>query len=195
MSRIRVPATDAELAQLERRWALTASVVLGVALCGAALVLLVVPLSSEPANGVRLGSGWPPFNHSYNSLEPLISYWWPIGLPVFIVVSIGAIRLLRLARGVLAVGALLLLVTTALALLPIRSYPANKQTPGAGDCNAVLGSGPYGDNDETCYDVRRARRFDVGVLGASGFFLIGLGAAVRIDLNGSRPETERVSAA
>jgi hypothetical protein len=171
--------TDAELAAIERRWSIAASVVLGLALCGAALALAVVPWS-EPLGGSNFSTGWPPFNHSYNSLESLVSYWWPMALVVLIAFGFIVTRLLRLPNGLIVIGACLLLVALALAVRPISAYPATKDTPGQGHCNAILGSGPFGDSDETCFDVRRARRFDIGFVGAAGFMVVGVGFAMRV---------------
>src|SRR3954465_12788831 len=108
--------TDADLAAIERRWTVTAAVVLCLVLCGAALALLLVPLYSQPLGGVEPSAGWPPFNHKYNSLESLVLYWWPIAVPALVVVSLIAIRILRLANGLIAVGLCVLLVALALAV-------------------------------------------------------------------------------
>ena len=88
-------------------------------------------------------------------------------------------RWLRSAIGLVAVGVVLLGLALTLALTPIRSFPAS--APGASDCRALLfGSGPYGDSDEACFDLRTARRFDTYLTGLTGLFIGSVGMAMLI---------------
>jgi len=173
--------SDPELASLERKWTAIAAVVLAIAFCGL-VVALVVP-AAQSLGGVRSRDLWPPFDHQYNAaFESLLIYWWAVALPVIAVIGAVLFRLLGVTRGLLVVGTALVLLALLLALRPIPAYPATKETPGRGDCAAVLlGSGPYGDGDESCVDVRRVRRFDVSAIGLSGAGIIAAGCVLRAD--------------
>jgi len=186
--------SDPELADLERKWTAVSSVVLGVAICGLA-VMLVVP-ALQPVGGVRRVDLWPPFDHRYNgAFDSLVFYWWAVALPVIAIVGAALWRLLGAPRALIVLGAAVVLFALVLALRPISSYPATKETPGKGDCAAVLlGSGPYGDGDETCFDVRQVRRFDASVVALSGAVLIVAGVALRVGRRRTAPRIETPNA-
>lgn len=186
--------SDPELAGLERKWTAIAAVVLAVAFCGL-VVVLVLP-ATQSIGGVRSGDLWPPFDHEYNAaFESLLIYWWAVALPVAVIVGAALLWWLGATRALIALGTALVLLALLLALRPIPSYPATKETPGRGDCAAVLlGSGPYGDSDETCFDVRRVRRFDVSAIALSGAVMLATGGALRADNRRKARRTEAQSA-
>jgi hypothetical protein len=170
--------SDPELAGLERKWTAISSVVLAVAFCG--FVLLLAVSATQAIGGVRRLDLWPPFDHEYNAaFDSLLVYWWAVGLPVIAILGAALLWLFGAPRALIVLGAAGVLLALLLALRPIASYPATKQTPGRGDCAAVLGSGPYGDGDETCFDVRRVRRSDASTIALSGGLMIAAGGALR----------------
>jgi len=177
-----------ELANLERKWRAISSVVLTVAIC--LLVALVVVPTGQRIGGVRRLDLWPPFEHHYNAaFDSLVLYWWIVGLPLLAIVGAALWWLVNAPRALIVLGAAVLLLALILALRPIPSYPQTKETPGKGECAALLGSGPYGDNDEVCFDVRQVRRFDASVLALSGAVMIASGVGLRVGRRTRSPRT------
>lgn len=169
---------------------LGAAVVCAVLVTASGLSVVALALTRH-AFPRGIAGGWP-LARPYNGLESVVVYYWPIWLPtIFVVGTVGVIRLGG-RRGLVALGLFTVALGLVLGLVPVRSHPETKTTPGSGECQAIFGgSGTYGDNDETCYDVRSARSFDVGVILAAGFLLAagGVGFGIAVDLIAARGHT------
>ena len=146
----------------------------------ASIVLLFVVIDSTLRVNWRLRGEFPrlnPFDQSgAYSFDSLIARYWLPGLASAIVLFVVA-RGLWNERGALVVVAFAVSVgALCLAMTPIASYPEHADrniANGRANCTAIMfGTGPYADNDETCFDVRSTRSGDVLFLtAASGAML------------------------
>ena len=127
----------------------------------------------RPARGAELN----PFDQSgAYSLDSLIARYWLPGLASTIVLFVVA-RGLWNERGALVVVAFAVSVgALCLAMTPIASYPEHADrniANGRANCTAIMfGTGPYADNDETCFDVRSTRSGDMLFLTAASGALL-----------------------
>src|SRR4051794_2120177 len=91
------PASDAELAALERRWATIQAVTLRllVVLSGLLLALMVSSMIGSGTDGISLPHAWP-FNLYFNYGETAVVYWWMLAPLVLAAAAITAVFLLGL---------------------------------------------------------------------------------------------------